>query len=120
MKSRIFFFAMTVVSFLNVHAQIEKGTYVPGISLNGSYLYNPYKDSLNTRNSSYFNAGVALKFGKFICNNLLLTPTVNYSYNQNKSFSEFIPLVTNPSTFDKNSSNYTNTIGVGIGLLKYN
>jgi len=99
------------------YAQIEKGTYVPSISLNGNYTTRPFSDTVYTGKSNNWNLGSTLGFGKFIKDNLLLTGNVSYTHSGGKS--DYTYSVASNSYKNSGNSNFGNTEGVGVSLLHY-
>src|SRR6185437_9056099 len=94
------------------YAQIEKGTYVPSISLNGNYTTRPFSDTVYTGKSNNWNLGSTLGFGKFIKDNLLLTGNVSYTHSGGKS--DYTYSVASNSYKNSGNSNFGNTEGVGV------
>ncbi|HTD41116.1 MAG TPA: hypothetical protein VK671_10885 [Mucilaginibacter sp.] len=97
-------------------AQIEKGTYVPSISLNCSYQTSPVKDSTANSTQNYiWNAGCTIGFGKFIKDNLSLGASFNYTYGYSRK------TYVNNNSYQANTDNknYTYSENLSISLLKY-
>jgi len=97
------------------YAQIEKGTYVPSISINGQYSTSPKSDSVLSNKSNTANLGVTLGFGRFIKDNLLLTGTASYTHSGNKTDETYIKTPDNNRTYNS----FGNTESIGASLLRY-
>ena len=107
----IFFAAISIKQY----AQIEKGTYVPGVSIGITYGSTPQKDSLSSIKSSTFSVTTNLSFGKFIKDNLLLTGVFSYVHSNSKTDYTFNKY---PSE-NEGSSSFGNTESIAASLLKY-
>jgi hypothetical protein len=114
MKKTAVFLFFTLLS-VKQYAQIEKGTYVPSVSINGTYNTSPQSDSVSSSKSSRANLGVTLGFGRFIKDNLLLTG--NLSYNHSNSIDDNTK--TKIAYSDRGSSSFANTESIGASLLHY-
>lgn len=112
---------LIIVSVLIInkqYAQIEKGTSVPGFSLSGIYTkshansgtYLPYYDNSQIN----YQAGVSLKYGKFVKNNLLLGCAVGYLYNDRENTVNYQSSY--PNTTEKSKQN---SVNAGVYLSKY-
>jgi hypothetical protein len=97
------------------YAQIEKGTYVPSITITGGYTNSPYKDTIYSSKTNNWNIGANLSFGKFIQENLLLTGSFGFVHSNSKTdiIGKSPPLV------NKGSSGFGNNESVGGSVLKY-
>jgi hypothetical protein len=97
------------------YAQIEKGTYVPSISVNGNYTTSPTKDTVSSNKNNKYSITTNLGFGRFIKDNLLLTGTFSYGHSGSKSD------YTNNQNhyYNKGSNSFGNTESIGVSLLKY-
>ena len=114
MKKTIALIAFLAVS-TKQYAQIEKGTYVPSISINAIYTSNPAKDSLSANKNNLWNSTVTLGFGKFIQDNLLLSGSLIYAHYYSKRDE-----VGNKNSYANNGSSFFgNNESIGAYLLKY-
>ncbi|HWY12751.1 MAG TPA: hypothetical protein VN026_15565 [Bacteroidia bacterium] len=98
------------------YAQIEKGTYVPSISLNFGYSSSPDNNKgISSKINDRWNGGATIGFGRFIKNNLLISGSIGYGYSyQNSSYTN------NYNVYDSNGSkSYSNSVTLSGGLFKY-
>ena len=107
----IFFAAISIKQY----AQIEKGTYLPSISMSASFTDNPKKDTISSTKSNSFSYNVGVGFGKFIKDNLLLISSFNYGHSNSKS--DYIH--NNSSNGNNGQSFFSNSESIGASLLKY-
>ena len=99
-------------------AQIEKGTALPGFSVNGTYSSNKDDQSYNynaINKTNNWQSGFNFKYGKFVKENLLLSFNIGYTYQeQNFKYEQAAyPLYLGTEKINKNILN------AGISLLKY-
>jgi hypothetical protein len=116
MKKTIALLLFTLLS-AKQYAQIEKGTYVPSISINGTYNTRPYSDTIYGGKTNSFNLGSTLGFGSFIKDNLLLMGNLSYTHSQAKS--DYTYDAANNSYRNYGSSSFGNTESIGASLLHY-
>ncbi len=114
MKKTIAIILLTMLS-TRQYAQIEKGTYVPSISINASYGSNPQKDTVSSTKSSSWNSTASFGFGRFIKDNLLLTGSVSYNHSNSKQ--DYVYVKTPLQNYGLSS--FGNTESIAAQLLKY-
>src|ERR1700746_4053061 len=95
--------------------QIQKGTYVPSFALNGLYSSSMTSDSAHTNKNYNWQAGLTLRYGKFIKDNVLLSGLFNYTklYSSSKYNYTSTPYSNQSFNGDKN------IVSVGVSLFKY-
>jgi len=110
-------FLLFIIFSVKLFAQIEKGTLMTGVLINGNYTTTPFKDTLYTQTNYKWNCGANVGFGTFIKNNLLLIVKADYSlgYSENKT------LYNSPFNYFNNNEVQTNTNSItpSIILSKY-
>jgi len=114
MKKTIALLLFTLLS-VKQYAQIEKGTYVPSVSINGLYSTSPKSDSALSSKYNNWNLGTTLGFGRFIKDNLLLTGTVSYTHTGSKANYTYVKTLNN----NNGTSGFGNTESIGASLLHY-
>jgi hypothetical protein len=114
MKKTIVFIIFIALS-KKQYAQIEKGTYVPSIAINGGFTNNPSKDSTYSIKSNTLTYGTNLGFGRFVKDNLLLTGSFSYGHSSSK-----LDYVDDTYSYNNyGNSSFSNSEGIGVSLLKY-
>src|SRR5205823_375214 len=112
---KYFILALLILLANKQFAQIEKGTRLPGFALNGLYSATTLSDSAVSHKNYNWLAGLSIRYGKFIKDNLLLSGSLGYSYNDRNYKDGYSLSPYSGITQD----NYSNSVTCGIGISKY-
>lgn len=112
---KIFFFALLLFLANFLCAQIPKGTYVPSIAVNGAYTNSIEKDSAHNIKSYNSQAGLTIRYGKFIKENLLLSGQLNYTKLLSSETYSYTTIPNSDYSYQSNK----NVATAGILLSRY-
>jgi hypothetical protein len=112
---KYFIFSLLILLANRQFAQIEKGTLVPGIIINGYYSNALNKDTIRSSVDNQWRTGFNMTFGKFIKENLLMSFTLGDFYSSSNSKSESVPIYFN----NYSNKQISNAVSAGVSLSKF-